>query len=149
MSTRIPVTLEGNIATAPESGRSDNGLDYTRFNIAVNDRKLNVESGQWEDAGVVFHRVVTFGPTAQHVAASLQRGDAAIVVGEMKFGSYTNPDTGQVQDTRDIVADAVGPSLRFTQVTVDRGPKANGPAVHATGPVVTVPAATSSGAGLA
>ena len=93
---------------------------------------------------MVYHRIVAFGATARNVAASLQKGDAALVVGELRFGNYTDKETGEVRETRDVVADAVGPSLRFTEVTVDRNPKASGPVVHATGPVATPPSAASS-----
>jgi hypothetical protein len=39
-----------------------------------------------EDAGTVFHRVVVFDRQAQHVAASLKKGDTVLVAGGMKFG---------------------------------------------------------------
>jgi single-stranded DNA-binding protein len=41
MTTRIPVTIEGNLTGDPEHGASDSGNEYARFTIAVNDRRLN------------------------------------------------------------------------------------------------------------
>ncbi len=143
MSTRIPVTIEGNLTGDPEHGAADSGTEYARFTVAVNDRRLNESTNRWEDAGTVFHRVVVFNQQARHVADSLRKGDPAIVTGELRFGSYTD-DNGQTRETRDIVADNVGVSLKFASATVERAPKASGPAVSATGPVAE-PAAPGLG----
>ncbi len=119
MSTRIPVTLEGNLASDPELGEK-NDKPFARFLIAVNGRRRNEDTGEWEDADSVFHRVVAFGPLARNAAQSLRKGDAALVVGEMKFGTYINPETQQLRDTRDVIANGIGPSLRFATAEVSR-----------------------------
>lgn len=135
MTTKIPVTLEGNLTADPEHGAGESGTEYARFSLAVNDRRLNEETGRWEDAGTVFHRVVVFNQQARHVTNSLHKGDTAIVVGDLRFGSYTDKDSGQVRETRDVLADTVGASLKFADATVTRAPKASGPAANASGPV--------------
>lgn len=141
MTTKIPVTIEGNLTGDPERGTGESGTDYARFTVAVNDRKLNQSTGLWEDAGTVFHRVVAFNQQARNVADSLRKGDSVLVAGELRFGSYIDKDTGNARETRDIVADNVGASLKYTGVAVERAPKANGLAasVDASGPVA-VPA---------
>lgn len=143
MTTRIPVTIEGNLTGDPEHGTSDNGNEYARFSVAVNDRRLNDTTGRWEDAGSVFHRVVVFNQQARHVADSLHKGDAVLVAGDLRFGTYTDTATGQTRETRDIVADNVGASLKYGGVTVAHSPRGNGPAAEATGPSIT-PAATGA-----
>ncbi|WP_164743487.1 single-stranded DNA-binding protein [Microbacterium sulfonylureivorans] len=135
MTTRIPVTIEGNLTGDPEHGAGESGNEYARFSVAVNDRRLNETTGRWEDAGTVFHRVVVFNQQARNVAESLRKGDAVLVAGDLRFGTYTDKDSGQTRETRDIVADNVAASLKFTGVALDRSPKANGPAADATGPV--------------
>ncbi|WP_251454117.1 single-stranded DNA-binding protein [Microbacterium sp. Marseille-Q6648] len=147
MTTRIPVTIEGNLTSDPEHGAGESGNEYARFTVAVNDRRLNQTTGTWEDAGTVFHRVVVFNQQARHVADSLHKGDTVVVAGDLRFGTYTDKDTGQTRETRDVVADTVGASLKFTGVTVDRSPKANSPEAHASGPVATP--ASYAGAGIA
>jgi single-strand DNA-binding protein len=146
MTTRIPVTIEGNLTGDPESGTGEAGTDYARFTVAVNDRRLNETTKLWEDAGTVFHRVVVFNQQARHVADSLHKGDSVLVAGDLRFGTYTDKETGQTRETRDIVADNVGASLKFGGVTVERTPKANGPAADATGPVAAP--ASYAGAGI-
>lgn len=135
MTTKIPVTLEGNLTADPEHGTGESGNEYARFSLAVNDRRLNESTGRWEDAGTVFHRVVVFNQQARHVTDTLHKGDAAIVVGDLRFGTYTDKDTGQTRETRDVIADNVGASLRFTGAAINRAPKASGPAADASGPV--------------
>lgn len=137
MTTRIPVTIEGNLTGDPEHGAGESGNEYARFTVAVNDRRLNETTQRWEDAGTVFHRVVAFNQQARHVADSLRKGDSVLVAGELRFGTYVDKETGNTRETRDIVADNVGASLKFTGVNVERAPKANGPAADhsASGPV--------------
>lgn len=134
MTTKIPVTIEGNLTGDPEHGTGESGTDYARFTVAVNDRRLNQSTGLWEDAGTVFHRVVVFNQQARHVADSLRKGDSVLVAGDLRFGTYVDKDSGQTRETRDIVADNVGASLKFTGIAVGRSPKADGPAATATEP---------------
>lgn len=135
MTTKIPVTIEGNLTGDPEHGFAETGgNEYARFTVAVNDRRLNETNGTWEDAGTVFHRVVVFNQQANHVARSLRKGDNVLVAGDLRFGTYTDKESGQTRETRDIIADNVGASLKFVDLDLTRSPKANGPAAHATGP---------------
>jgi single-strand DNA-binding protein len=143
MPTRIPVTIEGNLTADPEHDTSENGIEYARFSVAVNDRRLNEETNKWEDAGTVFHRVVVFNDQARHVVDSVRKGDSVLVAGDLRFGSYTDKDDN-VRESRDIVADTVAASLRFATVSIEHAPKASGPNAYAEGPAAT-PAATGAG----
>lgn len=146
MTTKIPVTIEGNLTGDPEHGTGESGNYYTRFTVAVNDRRRNETTKRWEDAGTVFHRVVVFNQQAAHVADSLRRGDSVIVAGDLRFGTYTDKETGQSRETRDIVADHVGASLKFVNVQVERSSKAVRPEVEAAVP--TTAAAAYAGPGV-
>ncbi len=57
------------------------------------------------------------------------------MAGEVRLGTCTDKDTRQSRETRDIVADNVGASLKFTGVSVERAPKAAAPDAHASGPI--------------
>lgn len=147
MTTKIPVTIEGNLTGDPEHGTGESGNEYARFTVAVNDRRLNETTNRWEDAGTVYHRVVVFSQQSRHVADSLRKGDAVLVAGDLRFGTYTDTASGQTRETRDIVADNVGASLKFASVNVERTPKANGPEADTSGPVATP--ASYAGVGVA
>lgn len=131
MTSRIPVTIAGNLTGDPEHATGDSGNEYARFTVAVNDRRLNQTTNRWEDAGTVFHRVVVFDRQSRNVADSLRKGDTVIVAGDLRFGTYVDKESGQTRETRDIVADNVGASLKFTSVDVERTPRANSPLVDA------------------
>lgn len=146
MGTRIPVTIEGNLTSDPEHGTADSGTDYTRFTIAINDRELNTQTGLWEDKGTLFHRVVVYDKQSHHAAASLRKGDQVIVTGELRFGTYTD-QAGTRRETRDIRADSIGASLKFTDVSIHRAPKANSPAATYAPGLEAEPVSTT-GAGL-
>ena len=149
MATKIPVTIEGNLTGDPEHGAGESGNEYARFTVAVNDRRLNETSGRWEDAGTVFHRVVVFDKQAAHVARSLRKGDNVLIAGDLRFGTYVDRETGQSRETRDIVADNVGASLKFVDVGVERAPKANGPAARVGAPGPEAAPVVETGAGVA
>jgi single-strand DNA-binding protein len=147
MTTKIPVTIEGNLTGDPEHGTGESGNEYARFTVAVNDRRLNETTNRWEDAGTVYHRVVVFSQQSRHVADSLRKGDAVLVAGDLRFGTYTDTASGQTRETRDIVADNVGASLKFASVSVERAPKANSPEADTSGPIATP--ASYAGVGVA
>jgi single-strand DNA-binding protein len=145
MTTKIPVTIEGNLTGDPEHGTGESGNEYARFTVAVNDRRLNETTNRWEDAGTVYHRVVVFSQQSRHVVDSLRKGDSVLVAGDLRFGTYSDATTGQARETRDIVADNVGASLKFASVSVERAPKANGPEAHTSGPIATPASYTGVG----
>lgn len=136
MSTKIPLTIEGNLTADPEHGTAESGIEYARFSVAVNDRRLNETTGTWEDAGTVFHRVTAFGRQSQNVAESLHKGDTVLVSGDLKFSTYVDKTTGATRESREILADTVAASLKFSGVEVLRTPRVNSPAAEATGPYV-------------
>ena len=79
-----------------------------------------------------------FGRQAENVRDSLTKGDTVLVGGTLQFRHWED-DAGTKREGTEIVADAVGPSLRYRAATVNRpAPKADGPdASSATGPVAT------------
>lgn len=153
MTTRIPVSIEGNLVDDPKFGTSQGNVDYARFTVATNDRR-QMEDGSWDTTNTAFHDVAVFHTQARNVADSLRKGDGVVVVGEMRF-SRVEKD-GRTFDNRDIIADVVGPSLRHATAQVSRNrsmegpeagweqaPKVTSPDAYATGPVVA-PEATGA-----
>jgi single-strand DNA-binding protein len=137
MSTRVPISIEGNLVADPDYGESQNGTKFAKFTVAVTDRKL--EDGKWVDGDTQYHRTTVFGRTAENVRASLAKGDTVIVNGNLEFRHWTDQATGEPRAATEVVADSVGPSLRYTTAEVTRRtPKADGPDASATGPQTSV-----------
>lgn len=141
MAVKAPITVEGNLGADLESGTTQDGRAYARLLVVENDRRFNEETNKFEDVGEpIFHNAVVFGEQAENARESLIKGDGVLVHGDLHFQSYEKD--GQRRQGTQIVAKVVGPSLRFTTVSVDRNPKAPSPEADATGPVAQ-PAATS------
>src|SRR5215204_7551603 len=83
------ITIVGNVTADPDlrmSGKTGRGV--LRFDAAVNRRRFNRESSQYDDLPPVFHRVVAFGPLADNVNDSLKPGQEVVVVGSFADDSY-------------------------------------------------------------
>ncbi|WP_298661821.1 single-stranded DNA-binding protein [uncultured Leifsonia sp.] len=136
MSTRVPISIEGNLVADPDYGESQNGTKFAKFTVAVTDRKQ--VDGTWVDGDTQYHRTTVFGRTAENVRASLAKGDTVIVNGNLEFRHWTDQATGEPRAATEVVAESVGPSLRYTTAEVTRrSPKAEGPDVPATGPIAS------------
>ena len=114
MSTRVPISIEGNLVADPDFGESQNGTKYAKFTVAVTDRKQ--VDGKWVDGDTQYHRTTVFGRTAENVRASLTKGDTVIVNGNLEFRHWTDQAAGRPQ----AATDSIGPSLRYTAAEVTR-----------------------------
>jgi single-strand DNA-binding protein len=135
MGTRIPVNINGNLVADPELSYGESGIAHAKLRVAVNQR-FQAADGTWRDGIPVFHNVSAFRALAENVAASLKKGDPVTVAGELEFRSYEKD--GAQHEARRIVAEVVGPDLRFGTSSYARSPKANlGAIIEAHGPVQT------------
>ncbi|WP_113718109.1 single-stranded DNA-binding protein [Arthrobacter dokdonensis] len=137
MGTRIPVSINGNLVADPELTYGESGIAHAKLRVAVN-RRFQAADGTWRDGVPVFHNVSAFRALAENVAASLKKGDPVTVAGELEFRSYEKD--GAQHEARRIVAEVVGPDLRFGTSSYQRTTKANlGASVAAHGPDHTEP----------
>jgi single-stranded DNA-binding protein len=72
-----------------------------------------------------YYDVVAFGLLAEHVAEALHKGDRVVVFGRIEEEPWTGRD-GVERVTQKLIADGIGPDLRFTGTTSTR-PKATMP----------------------
>ena len=111
------ITLVGNLTRQPELRRTNSGASVANLGLAVNRR--------WRDAGgdpqesTSFFTVVAWGSLAEHCAASLQRGDLVVVTGRVEQRSWAT-ESGDKRSTIEVVADDLGPSLRWVGATLER-----------------------------
>ena len=140
MSTKIPVSIAGNLVAAPELSYGDSGVAHAKLRVAVNQR-IQGADGTWQDGEPVFHNVSAFRALAENAANSLKKGDPVMVAGELEFRSYERD--GERREARRIVADTIGPDLRFGTAVYQRASHtaAPGPDVEVqTGPDVSASA---------
>ena len=137
MGTRIPVSINGNLVADPELSYGESGIAHAKLRVAVNQR-FQAADGTWRDGIPVFHNVSVFRALAENVAASLKKGDPVIVTGDLEFRSYEKD--GTQHEARRIVAEAVGPDLRFGTSSYERTHKVTvGASLTAGGPDRTEP----------
>ncbi len=112
------VTVIGNLARDPELRFLPNGTANATFGVAVNRRWQNRQTQEWEEK-VSFFNVVCWREMAENAAASLAKGSRVIVTGRLEQRSWDTPE-GEKRSVVEIVADEVGPSLRWAEATVVR-----------------------------
>lgn len=117
MSTKIPVSIAGNLVADPELSIGESGVAHAKLRVAVNQR-IQGADGTWHDGEPVFHYVSAFRALAENAATSLKKGDPVTVAGELEFRSYDKD--GERREARRIVADTIGPDLRFGTAVYQR-----------------------------
>lgn len=108
------VSVAGNCVADPELRTANSGTSVLSFAVAVTGRKKNESSGQWENGDTSFFDVVCFGKLAENVADSVSKGKRVMVMGSLRQSSWEKD--GQKRSKIELVADEVGPSLKWDSV---------------------------------
>jgi single-strand DNA-binding protein len=142
MSNGNSVSLVGNITRDPELRFTPSGQATASFGLAVNRRWKDSTTGEWQEA-TSFFDVVCWREMAENVSESLTRGSRIVVTGRLEQRSWDQE--GEKRSKVEVVADDIGPSLRWAAVTVTkngrRGPGDGGSGQREAG---RAPAATGS-----
>ena len=112
------ITLVGNVTRDPELRYTPSGQANVRLGLAVNrvwtDRQTNERKEQ-----VSFFNVVAWREMAENIGESITKGTRVVVTGRMEQRSYEN-QAGEKRSAVELVADEVGPSLRWATAKVVR-----------------------------
>jgi single-strand DNA-binding protein len=117
------VTLVGNLTRDPELRFTNSGMAVATFGLAVNFRRQR--GGEWEEE-TSFFDITTFAQMAENAAESLNKGNRVLVTGRLQQRSWENQD-GDKRSKVEVVADEIGPSLRWATATVERTERTDGP----------------------
>ena len=110
------VTLVGNLTRDPELRYTTGGRGVASFGLAVNRRWQ--QNGEWQEAASFFN-VVAWADLGENAAASLNKGNRIIVTGRLEQRSYETRE-GEKRSVIEVIADDLGPSLRWAQAQVER-----------------------------
>ena len=110
------VTLVGNITREPELRFTGGGKGVASFGLAVN-RRYQV-NGEWQEK-VSFFNIVAWDSLGENAAASLHKGNRIIVTGRLEQRDYETRE-GEKRTVVEIVADEIGPSLRWARAEIER-----------------------------
>jgi single-strand DNA-binding protein len=122
------VTVVGNITRDPELRFTASGQATASFGLAVN-RVWNDRQTNEKKEAVSFFDVVCWREMAENASESLSKGARIIVTGRLEQRSWETPE-GEKRSKIEIVADEIGPSLRWATAEVRkndrRGPGEGG-----------------------
>ena len=116
MANGNSVTLVGNVTRDPELRFTPAGQPTASFGLAVN-RVWNDRQTNERREAVSFFDVVCWRELAENTSESLQKGARVIVVGRLEQRSWET-DAGERRSKIEVVADEVGPSLRWATAEI-------------------------------
>lgn len=117
MSATNAITIVGNLTDNPTLSYTKSEIAVANFSVAHTPRRF-VE-GEWTDGDTVFIRCTVWREYAEHVAASLSKGDNVLVIGELVTDNYERED-GTTAYGFNLSVTEIGPALRFVTTTSER-----------------------------
>lgn len=135
------VELVGNLTRDPELRFTPSGQQVAQFGLAVNRRWRNRQTDEWEEQ-VSFFDVVCWGDLAENVCESLTKGTRVMVTGRLDQRSWTT-EQGDKRSKVEVVADEVGPSLRWATAEVTKVERRTGGGGGSDAPPPSAPPAYS------
>ena len=116
-------TVVGNTTRDIEIKFTASGQAVGDFGVAVN-KRVKGANGEWEDGEPEFYDVTVWGSTAENFAESCPRGTRVMVIGRLQFDTWEKD--GEKRSKVKIVADHVGPELRWSTAAVTKVAKGDG-----------------------
>jgi single-strand DNA-binding protein len=111
-------TITGNLTREPEIRYTKEGQATAQLGVAVTRRWQDRTTAEWQEA-TSFFDVVCWRDLAENVALSLTKGMRVVVSGRIEQRSWETED-GEHRSKVEIVADEIGPSLRYATAEVHR-----------------------------
>ena len=96
------VILTGNLTRDPEVRRTQSGTTIMSFGMAVNDRRRNQQTGEWEDYAN-FVDCTMFGNRAESLSNKLEKGMKVGIEGKLRWSQWEKD--GQRRSKLDVVVD--------------------------------------------
>jgi single-strand DNA-binding protein len=118
------VTVVGNATRDPELRFTNTGQAVATFGLAVNRRWQNRQTQEWEES-VSFFDITCWAQLAENVAESVQKGSRVLVTGRLDQRSWETQD-GEKRSKIEVIADEVGPSLRWATAQVTKNERRGG-----------------------
>ena len=118
------ITIVGNLTRDPEIRYTSSGQANARLGIAVSRRWQNRQTNEWEER-TSFFNVVAWGDMAENISDTLGKGNRVIVNGRLEQRSWET-DQGEKRSVVEVIADEIGPSLRWATASVTRSERRGG-----------------------
>lgn len=99
------VCLSGNLTRDSELRQTQSGMAVLSFGVAVNDRRRNAQTQEWEDVAN-YVDCTLFGQRAQAIAPYLLRGVKVALEGKLRYSSWENQE-GQKRSKLEVIVDDI------------------------------------------
>lgn len=110
------VTITGTLTRDPELRFTQGGRGVATLGVAVNYRYQ--KNNEWVEEASFFN-VTAWSSLGENAAASLTKGMRVIVTGRLQQRSYETQQ-GEKRSVVEIIADEIGPSLRWATAQVEK-----------------------------
>ena len=118
------VTVVGNVTRDPEIRYTQGGAAKASFSVAVGRRWQNRQTNEWEEQ-TSFFNIVCWREMAENVSESIAKGMRVVVTGRLEQRSWET-DNGEKRSVVEVVADEIGPSLRWATAQVNKNDRRDG-----------------------
>ena len=98
------VVISGNISRDPELRSTQGGMEILALGVAVNDRRKNQQTGEWEDCPN-FVDCVMFGNRAKSVSRFLSKGSKVAIEGKLRWSQWERD--GQKRSKIEVIVDEI------------------------------------------
>ncbi len=98
------VNISGNLTRDPELRMTAGGTQVLSFGVAVNDRRRNPQTGEWEDYPN-FVDCTMFGSRAEAVSRYLSKGSKVAIEGKLRYSSWERD--GQRRSKLEVIVDEI------------------------------------------
>lgn len=98
------VNISGNLTRDPELRATASGTQVLSFGVAVNDRRRNPQTGDWEDYPN-FVDCTMFGTRAEAVSRYLSKGSKVAIEGKLRYSSWERD--GQRRSKLEVIVDEI------------------------------------------
>ena len=98
------VNISGNLTRDPELRMTSGGTQVLSFGVAVNDRRRNPQTGEWEDRPN-FVDCTMFGARAEEVSRYLSKGSKVAIEGKLRYSSWERD--GQRRSKLEVIVDEI------------------------------------------
>lgn len=85
------VFISGNLTRETELRQTQGGMQILSFGVAVNDRRKNPDTGEWEDVPN-FADCIVFGNMAEALSRMLRKGMKVSIEGKLRYSSWEARD---------------------------------------------------------
>lgn len=109
--------ITGNIASDLKLEHTANDVPYVKFRVARDTFKTR--DGERTKESTLFFSVTAWRALAEGIVAALEKGSPVVGIGRWEASDYKTRE-GEARHAQWIVADALGPDLRFSEATVSR-----------------------------